>query len=345
MWIEISGVRRGFIDLEEMNSLNSQGATNRVALAGGLGNQLFQLAAGLYVAQGNQLTLDGSLGYSRHIESRKIELTSFILPANVHVNTDKEYGYLRVRIFNLALRTSSARNSFSVARRIHAALRPIAKVLLHSLWILNRPYIASEIGYDSKIRDVVQPVTLIGYFQTYKYLEDPKVRTAINALRLVGDDSVMQELIAAAATDRPLVVHFRFGDYESESEFGTPDLNYYISGITKLWAIGIYKSLWVFSDDMDRAREFLHLDHIKSVRFISDFQDSASKSFELMRYGHGYVLSNSTFGWWAASLSYVQNPRVVVPNPWFSNMQTPCELIPSNWEQLNAVTQRLAQNN
>jgi hypothetical protein len=53
MWIEISGVRRGFIDLEEMNSLNSQGATNRVALAGGLGNQLFQLAAGLYIAQGN----------------------------------------------------------------------------------------------------------------------------------------------------------------------------------------------------------------------------------------------------------------------------------------------------
>jgi hypothetical protein len=36
-----------------MNSLNSQGATNRVALAGGLGNQLFQLAAGLYLAQGN----------------------------------------------------------------------------------------------------------------------------------------------------------------------------------------------------------------------------------------------------------------------------------------------------
>jgi hypothetical protein len=56
-----------------------------------------------------------------------------------------------------------------------------------------------------------------------------------------------------------------------------------------------------------------------------------------MRRGAGYVLSNSTFGWWGAFLSKTGNPRVVVPKPWFVTLEDPRQLNPEFWSTYNYV--------
>ena len=53
-----------------------------------------------------------------------------------------------------------------------------------------------------------------------------------------------------------------------------------------------------------------------------------------MRYGHGYIIANSSLSWWAASLSHAKNPLVVAPSPWFKQIGTPNKLIPDNWNTL-----------
>ena len=57
--------------------------TTIVSLTGGLGNQLFQLAAGLYAAQGEKLSLEWTIGRPRLNANGLAEISSFQLPENV----------------------------------------------------------------------------------------------------------------------------------------------------------------------------------------------------------------------------------------------------------------------
>jgi hypothetical protein len=50
---------------------------------------------------------------------------------------------------------------------------------------------------------------------------------------------------------------------------------------------------------------------------------------------HHFVISNSTFGWWAAWLSEASNKRVVAPMPWFGRARAHYNLrhlLPKDWE-------------
>jgi hypothetical protein len=51
-----------------------------------------------------------------------------------------------------------------------------------------------------------------------------------------------------------------------------------------------------------------------------------------MRLGHGFVIANSSFSFWGAMLANrSEDIDVVAPEPWFSGMPEPRDLIPPNW--------------
>ena len=72
------------------------------------------------------------------------------------------------------------------------------------------------------------------------------------------------------------------------------------------------------------------------IRWINSVDDSVVGTLQAMRLGCAYVIANSTFSWWAAYLSLNPSVEVVAPSPWFMVMEDPKELIPPNWEQIDA---------
>ena len=72
------------------------------------------------------------------------------------------------------------------------------------------------------------------------------------------------------------------------------------------------------------------------VRFVDDKNISSADLLQVMTLGHGFIIANSTFSWWGASLSENGRNRVVAPDKWFNLMDEPLDLIPSNWMRLPA---------
>jgi hypothetical protein len=68
---------------------------------------------------------------------------------------------------------------------------------------------------------------------------------------------------------------------------------------------------------------------------VIDIEDTIF-SFQVMRLGHDYIISNSTFSWWAAAMTLNQNARVCVPNPWFKALEPPSDMIPKEWIKIDA---------
>jgi hypothetical protein len=146
----------------------------------------------------------------------------------------------------------------------------------------------------------------------------------------------LKKLNLVAEVEMPLIVHCRFGDYLLENDFGIPSREYYQAAITSLLNKKIYKSIWVFSDDLTRAQEKIDSKNLLPIRWISTVDNSDVSTFQAMRLGRGYVIANSTFSWWAAYLSLNPIADVVAPNPWFMGMEDPVNLIPPTWRQLDA---------
>jgi hypothetical protein len=102
-----------------------------------------------------------------------------------------------------------------------------------------------------------------------------------------------------------------------------------------MWESGDFKKIWVFSDEPALAQIQFSKILPEELRWIPEIDGSATKTLEVMRFGHGYVIGNSTFSWWGASLSYTNWAKVIAPDPWFKNLPTPHSLIPPNWETIN----------
>ena len=87
---------------------------------------------------------------------------------------------------------------------------------------------------------------------------------------------------------------------------------------------------------MEKAKEKLFLVERLPVRWINSVDASVASTLQAMRLGHGYVVANSSFSWWAAFLSFNGASEVVAPSPWFKGMDDPKDLIPPNWSQVDA---------
>jgi hypothetical protein len=301
-----------------------------VHLTGGLGNQLFQFAAAL-TCQKDAIEIDKSLGSPRGSNEGVPDLLSFTLPSNVTLTAQStKIASLARKATGFALRSAIAPKNFEknthIARGIEFAVSVVLLIRAHSILGITR---GSGVGY-SQLRKTRRDQYLIGYFQSYRYPKEN--HSALQALEPIIIGPELKELIAVSKNETPLVVHFRFGDYLAESDFGIPGKNYYDFAINASWSTGLYKSIWVFSDDISLAKRKFPEELSKYVRWINNVDESPASTLHAMRFGRGYVIANSTFSWWGAYLSMTKSAPVFAPMPWFKGMESPNELLPPNWK-------------
>ena len=297
-----------------------------VSLTGGLGNQLFQMYAGLCFEK-NRVRLTSKFGNPRQT-CELTDLFHFQLPYRIEVIPSEDKGIFPHKVGGLALRSGLLPNSinkFFLPKFIIDSTMD----LYFSVTLKERvsTFSSTEVGLSS-----VSPSgkkIVFGYFQTYKYfkalsMEDKKISLKIKSQEFL-------HLKDRAEIERPVVVHIRLGDYVAEKHFGILSLDYYSKALRKLGAEISTSPIWIFSDDAINAINYLPSE-LRSRFFVVPKENlSPAETLELMRYGSAYVIANSSFSWWAATLSYTDKARVVAPEKWFAGMQDPRDLLPSDW--------------
>lgn len=295
-------------------------------LLGGLGNQLFQLSAALCVATDRDVLLISNLGNQRRNIENKPVIESLELPAIVKLDTKLREHKLCTIIFNRLL---MRRHSSLLTR---ALLHPIAKVLLSiHFHKIVRIHTSNNVGYDEwKSRSSTE--VGIGYFQSYRWTEKSEIIELMKQLRPKIQSSRFIELRKQIRESQSLVIHIRLGDYLNEPEIGVLSPEYYLKALKEFGRE--MDKYWIFSDQPQEARKFLPGDILDKCFFVQPSELNTIETWELMRYGENYIISNSTFSWWSARLSYAGSPVVFAPFPWFAELPNPNFIIPPEWKEI-----------
>lgn len=297
----------------------------KVAVSGGLGNQLFQIAAALNNSESDEIVVDFEIsGGDEQV------LKEFEFPQTIHFKTASGSRRITKLLHNLALRSTRIQNNSFIARIIKKVLEKIIGLNLNPR---QNVLIQADEAF-SQTKKNANGSYLIGYFQNYSSIELHYDFFARLKLKQVSRN--FNEELETIRAKSPLILHLRLGDYLTENQFGIPSETYFEEGIKILRMNKKDKEIWVFSNDPELAKLYLSFLDSYKTHFVSSSKFTAGETLELMKYGSGYVISNSTFAWWGAYLRKDRNSDVVAPQPWFEKLIQPSEICPPDWVRLSA---------
>lgn len=294
-------------------------------LYGGLGNQLFQCSAALSLEKEFPVSVLTNWGFARKSVGGNLDVQQFDWGQQLRFLNTPITGSLGKRFLNLLLRLGAEEKRILLA---------ICKFLLtpYFSFMLRVPIVIKVnqgLGFSKMITS--RNVLLIGYFQSFRYFENSNRELMSIRPKVICNEArgVLEEI----KDTKVLIVHVRRGDYQNE-KFGLLGDSYYHDALAISEAIS-YDEVWVFSDEISRAREIYSLNSLSNVRFVEDTNFTNAETLEIMRHGSGFIIANSSFSWWAAQLRHDRDAPVFCPSPWFKYTESPKELIEEGWVKVN----------
>jgi hypothetical protein len=312
------------------------GKRSYVFATGGLGNQLFQVAAALGSGSAKLIVLPNQAN-ARKNKVGNLDIEDFNFSEHLEIDRETKLWLISQKGINYTIRHFASKR-IEKPKEIFSKLILLATSALLTL-NLKSPVKALAnrgLGFDPIALENKGDKFYIGYFQSFKFLLNTNVRDAMQSMRLKNHSNVLEEFSRYANSEVPLIVHVRMGDYSDSNLFGILPKRYYSDAINHLWSSSKYKKIWLFSDEPDKAINQIPENLKNQVRVIPDFEGSTPITFEVMRLGRGYVIANSSFSWWAASLTHSIGAKIAAPDVWFEKSTSPEQILPPHWIKFNA---------
>ena len=297
----------------------------------GRGNKLFQLAAANVLCEDGKYLIDIS-----SFNNTEDSLSKFSFDKKLNILPVKKKKFMEQKLINLIIRANYRPNRKQKTQWIYSLVDFCSKNILSRVYLKGRTIVtSSNLGFDDQLIIKKPHSYLIGYFQSYVWPSKPINKNFFKDMQLIESNSDFDYYRELSKVEKPLVVHIRLGDYLAQKSFGILSKNYFHDAIESLWNSSNYEKIWIFSNEPNKVKSHIQ-SHLSALcRTIDLNLNDAAATLQLMRCGYGYVLSNSTFGWWGAFLSINGDVDVVVPKPWFKIAVDPDRIIPSNWSRIS----------
>lgn len=295
-------------------------------LFGGLGNQMFQYAAGraLALKTGSRLILDAT-GFTLPKARRAYALEGYALAAETRFD-----GY-RYPPRQSAVRFPARQRPRWIERaaQVVRARIPISRGAGENSFSV---FAEESFDFDAGFRECGPQTYLVGYWQSERYFAESAdmIRRELTYLRT--PDAANARWLARIGACNAVCVHVRRADYLLPAHFGYHGLcsaGYYRRALRLIRERVANPQFFVFSDDWPWCRE--HLAEGDTVIVDANKPDAGQDELRLMATCRHHVIANSSLSWWAAWLATSGGQIVVAPTPWFTDRSQTPDLLPAAW--------------
>jgi len=284
-------------------------------LIGGLGNQMFQYAAGRRTAIVNntELKLDIT-GYDNQvgITPRVYMLDIFHIHASIATKQE-------IKLFN-------NRSKHIIQRNLHRIM----------LSLLRRHYIRQKTtGYFHEYLTIPDNSYLDGYWGSEKHFADIEDTIRKDFTLKNKPDAINRKIISRIKNCDSVSLHIRRGDYvfneKTNKYHGVCDQGYYLKAVDLLAKKVKKPYFFIFSDDIKWVKQNLILKY-PCVYVDNNTGKQDHEDMRLMSECKYNIIANSSFSWWGAWLNENTNKIVIAPKKWFREPSINTkDLIPQSW--------------
>ena len=307
-------------------------------LEGGLGNQLFQFAAGYYLAS--------KINKPLHLDQYSIPLTTFY--------GERSAGFDQFEISPInGIHPHKTMQQFPnpVIVKLSKRFLLIKRVILKFRMLTSnkeRVPLYTEKNENPGLSDFYQirePVKLHGNFQSWKLVEQASLYGFPSVLKLKNTPIWIDELAKANKLGDGLVLHLRVDKIaRSNVNFQQPALEYYLNAINIARNIKSFENLYVLSDDVSHARALFGDELPSGSKFLEmPAKASPAERLYVMSLFGGIICANSTFCGWAAWSIHNSGGLVIVPLPYGDGSVPGSRDFPSRWIKLDKVSGELLE--
>ena len=286
-------------------------------ILGGLGNQMFQYAAGRAISY-------------KHHKIFLLDLTDF---NEYHLHQ----GYILDKIFDIEAKVAQTEDlKYILKWRYNKYVKKVLKRSFLSKYRGKNLIFEPHFNYWSGINNINDDAYLYGYWQSEKYFLDIEsiIRKDFTFKDLQDSNNIIYQLKMASCNS--VSIHIRRGDYTNNLNkkiFHSCSVDYYKKAVIYLTNRIVNPVFFIFSDDLQWVKDNIDI----SYPHVYIDQNKGEQSYidmQLMSCCKHHIIANSSFSWWAAWLNTNPEKIVVSPKNWFNNGFSDLDLIPCQWIRL-----------
>lgn len=274
-----------------------------VKLQAGLGNQMFQYAYAAKIAslyKDSKIYLDTVYYQKKHI--RGLELNNYNLAKNVQwINKIPKW----LRFIN---------RSYNITDKVYYKI--LKKHIKCPKFLSQRGYWFEWNNFTIPIlKKDIQNIYMFGFFENEK-----EISSIYNQLT---EDFTLKNNLSEQATEllqkiretsNSVGISIRIGEERIKSGYPICSKEFYFAALTELKKFFPIQKIFVSSDCIDKIMEenwFKQYD----TTFIQNL--NPTESLEVLKNCNHFVVSNTTFGWWAAYLCQYPNKKIIAPTRFY----------------------------
>lgn len=285
----------------------------KLILSGGLGNQMFEYAAGRALSIRKKCTLSIDLyllNKKTKATIRDYELTVFNIDAPI---SESVINKIAVKVFG-AIRS-----------------KRLGYALINKLGIFRDE---KATYYDPKFELLSKETTLFGYFQNENYFKGISEQLRIDFTFRSPLSDRNEKIRLKIEQNASVSIHIRRGDYTSiDSNLPTLEISYYNKAIEYITSQINNPYFFIFSDDIEWVKENLDLSNVDHEFIDWNKNEDSYIDMQLMSLCKHNIIANSSFSWWGAWLNNKPNKIVIAPQKWYKGDTGiyPDGFLPKEW--------------
>jgi hypothetical protein len=270
-----------------------------VHLMGGLGNQLFQYAAGK--ALSIRLAVPLKLYFEDHYRLANRSYALGVFDIEEHFPTRNEL------------------NDYLPAKGIERRIKKLFNVSYTGKLYRDKELFC----FDNQFMEIRDGVFLSGFWQNKNYFESIEhlLRKEL-VFKVPADYTNQNKINEITSREISVSIHVRRTDYTNPASglYALPT-DYYSAAIKTLEKrLSSPPFYYVFSDDVEWALQNFMVLLGNRFELITNNREAAHEDLRLMAACHHHILANSSFSWWAAWLNTTRNKIVVAPKEWMKGV-------------------------